>query len=114
MVRGRRNAKKAASERLAARDAEEAERIQRETAERARRAARFVKRAGGERGEIARLSEVSRELERLDREALILIEERDALVDSLRTAGRSWNDLASRTRLSRQALMKRASPPPSP
>jgi len=110
MVRGRRSAKKAASEQRAARDAEAFERLRHENAERTRRAASFVKRAGCERGELTRLSELSRELERLDREALILIEERDALVDSLRAAGSSWNDLASRTRLSRQALMKGATP----
>lgn len=67
-----------------------------------------MKKAGTERGALERLSRVSREIERLHREEQKLLQERDALVDGLRRAGQSWNMLSSRTRLSRQALMKRS------
>jgi len=67
-----------------------------------------MKKAGTERGALERLSQVSREIERLHREEQKLLQERDALVDGLRTTGQSWNMLSSRTRLSRQALMKRS------
>lgn len=33
--------------------------------------------------------------------------QRDELIDDLRAVGESWNSLASRTRLSRRALIKR-------
>ncbi|MGU3358101.1 hypothetical protein ACLBWJ_12680 [Microbacterium sp. M4A5_1d] len=70
-----------------------------------------MKKAGGERAALDRLSQVSREIERLHREEQKLLRERDGLIDGLRDAGQSWNTLCSRTRLSRQALMKRASTP---
>lgn len=108
MVRGRRSAKKtAAEEHREVADARAA--TERADADkRARRAVRAIAKAGGERGALEQLSRVSREIERLHREELKLLEERDALVDGLRSAGQSWNALSSRTRLSRQALMKRA------
>ncbi len=36
-----------------------------------------------------------------------MLRERDALVQMLRRSGQSWAALSSRTKLSRQALMKR-------
>lgn len=109
MVRGRRNAKKTAAEEHRAAEAARAEVERTEAAERSRRVMRIMKKAGGERGALDRLSQVSREIERLHREEQKLLRERDALVDGLRDEGQAWNALCSRTRLSRQALMKRAS-----
>lgn len=62
---------------------------------------------GGERGALDRLSGLSRELERLHRDESALLRERDDLVELLRSRGQSWNALSARTKLSRQALMKR-------
>lgn len=53
------------------------------------------------------LSEVGRVLARIRREEDQLRSQRDELIDALRTTGESWNSLASRTGLSRQALVKR-------
>ncbi len=112
VVRGRRNARKtAAEEHLAAEKARVAT-GRADADKRARRAVRAIAKVGGERGALEQLSRVSLEIERLHREELKLLEERDALVDGLRSAGRSWNALSSRTRLSRQALMKRAARAP--
>lgn len=108
MVRGRRNARKTAAEERHAEELTRAEAERSAVDERARRTARVMKKAGTERGALERLSQVSREIERLHREEQKLLQERDALVDGLRTAGQSWNMLSSRTRLSRQALMKRS------
>lgn len=108
MVRGRRDARKTAAEERRAEELTRAEAERSAVDERARRTARVMKKAGTERGALERLSQVSREIERLHREEQKLLHERDALVDGLRTAGQSWNMLSSRTRLSRQALMKRS------
>jgi hypothetical protein len=53
------------------------------------------------------LSEVSRTIDRLRREQDAAILERDELIARLRQVGDSWNSLAARTGLSRQALSKR-------
>lgn len=58
---------------------------------------------------LKRLSQVSQTLGRLRREQDAAILERDELVAQLREVGESWNSLAARTGLSRQALSKRVS-----
>ncbi len=63
---------------------------------------------GGPRGALNRLSAVARELEILERRTQILRDERDEIVTQLRAVDTSWNSLALRTGLSRQALSKRA------
>jgi len=50
---------------------------------------------------------VSAELERLHRQETALLRERDELVRVMRVAEVSWSTLSMRTKLSRQALMKR-------
>jgi hypothetical protein len=50
---------------------------------------------------------VSAELERLHRQETALLRERDELVRVMRLAEVSWSALSMRTKLSRQALMKR-------
>lgn len=112
MVRGRRNAKKTTAEEHRVSEEARVETERADVEKRARRAVRAIAKAGVERGALERLSRVSREIERLHRDELKLLEERDALVDGLRSAGQSWNALSSRTRLSRQALMKRAAQAP--
>jgi hypothetical protein len=54
-----------------------------------------------------RLSQVARTLGRLRLEQDALVSERDELIDHLREVRVSWNQIASRTGLSRQALSKR-------
>ncbi|GAB3396934.1 hypothetical protein GCM10027568_32040 [Humibacter soli] len=54
-----------------------------------------------------RLSQVGRILGRLRFEQDALVSERDELIAHLREKGVSWNQIASRTGLSRQALSKR-------
>jgi hypothetical protein len=46
---------------------------------------------------------------RIDLQERKLRSERDQLIDDLRAVGESWNSLASRTGLSRRALIKRRS-----
>lgn len=58
---------------------------------------------------LKRLHEVSRTLLRLRSEQDAARLERDQLIASLRESGESWNSLAARTGLSRQALTKRVS-----
>jgi hypothetical protein len=53
------------------------------------------------------LSEVGRAIVRIRCEEDQLRSQRDELIDALRSTGESWNSLASRTGLSRQALIKR-------
>ena len=57
---------------------------------------------------IKRLHEVSRAIDRLRHEQDAALLERDKLIAQLREVGESWNSLAARTGLSRQALSKRA------
>lgn len=100
MVQGRRNAKRdAAASKAAAQRA-------RETA-RADAVDRLASKWGSERGAHDRLSTVSSELERLHRQEAALLRERDELVRVMRVAEVSWSALSMRTKLSRQALMKR-------
>jgi len=63
---------------------------------------------------LKQLGEVSQGIELLRREQDAAVLERDELVSRLREVGESWNSLAARTGLSRQALGKRtpSSPPP--
>jgi hypothetical protein len=56
-----------------------------------------------------RLSEVGEAMARIDLQERKLRSERDQLIDDLRAVGESWNSLASRTGLSRRALIKRRS-----
>lgn len=62
---------------------------------------------GGQRGALDRLSAVAHELEILQRRTQILRDERDEIITQLRAVDTSWNSLAMRTGLSRQALSKR-------
>jgi hypothetical protein len=54
-----------------------------------------------------RLGHLGRTIGRLQAEQDILRTERDELIASLRQVGESWNSLAARTGLSRQALSQR-------
>jgi hypothetical protein len=56
---------------------------------------------------LKRLAEVSRTIDRLRSEQDMALVERDELMVQLREAGESWNSLAARTGLSRQALSRR-------
>lgn len=56
---------------------------------------------------LKRLHEVSRTIDRLRDEQDVALLERDELIARLREVGESWNALAARTGLSRQALSKR-------
>lgn len=62
---------------------------------------------GGEREALQRAQAIATELESLRQREVDLLSERDRLITLLRDAGHSWNALASRTGLSRQALSKR-------
>ena len=57
---------------------------------------------------LKRLHDVSRTIDRLRSERDAALLERDELIASLREVGESWNLLAARTGLSRQALSKRS------
>lgn len=63
---------------------------------------------GGRDDALARLRDISRQLEKLHRAELTLLHERDELVDTLRGVDVSWVLLSSWSGLSRQALSKRA------
>ena len=56
---------------------------------------------------LERLGHLGRAIGRLQREQNVLRAERDELVVQLRQVGESWNSLAARTGLSRQALSQR-------
>ena len=58
-----------------------------------------------------RLSHLGQALGRLRLEEDALVSERDELIAHLRQTGVTWNQLASRTGLSRQALSKRRAAP---
>ncbi|MEY9854345.1 hypothetical protein ABH923_004023 [Leifsonia sp. EB41] len=60
---------------------------------------------------LKRLHDVSRTIDRLRDEQNSALLERDELIAQLRELGESWNSLAARTGLSRQALSKRKSGP---
>lgn len=111
MARGRRNSKREAAE---ARQKESFERTERESQaamEQAAQQRRLDRRWGDSRSGLDRLSALSRDLENLHRDEAKLLRERDELVSWLRGRGQSWVSLSSRTKLSRQALMKRSAPP---
>jgi hypothetical protein len=107
MARGRRNAKRelAQTREIAALERAEEERLAGEAKAALER--RLIRKWGSERAALDRLSALSRDLEKLHREESRLLRERDALVQILRLGGQSWAALSSRTKLSRQALMKR-------
>lgn len=108
MARGRRKSK---AESARTRQIEKDELDQREQWEAEQQALltrRLDHKWGSARSGLDRLGAVSRDLERLHREEARLLRERDDLVSWLRGRGQSWVALAARTRLSRQALMKRA------
>lgn len=63
---------------------------------------------GGRDDALARLRDISHQLEKLHRAELTLLHERDELVDTLREVDVSWALLSSWSGLSRQALSKRA------
>lgn len=100
MVRGRRSAKRDAAASKAA--AQRASEIARADA-----VVRLGSKWGSERGAHDRLSAISAQLEQLHRQEAALLRERDELVRVMRTADVSWSTLSMRTKLSRQALMKR-------
>lgn len=56
---------------------------------------------------LERLGHLGRAIGRLQREQDVLRAERDELIGQLRQVGESWNALAARTGLSRQALSQR-------
>jgi hypothetical protein len=62
---------------------------------------------GGRTRALNELDELSHALVQLQHEELKLRTQRDELIDALRAVGASWTLLALRTRLSRQALIKR-------
>jgi hypothetical protein len=107
MARGRRNAKRefAQAREIEALERAEAERIADEAKAAFER--RLTRKWGSDRAALDRLSALSRDLEGLHREEARLLRERDALVQMLRRGGHSWTALSARTKLSRQALMKR-------
>ncbi|MBD8023458.1 hypothetical protein [Microbacterium gallinarum] len=107
MVRGRRNAKREAAETRHAEAVQAERKAEIEAARRLAEKSRLALRWRTDRSALDRLSTLSRELDRLHREELKLLLERDLLVARLRDSGHSWNALSARTRLSRQALMKR-------
>lgn len=111
MARGRRQSKREAAELRTAETLARADQDRSAREELASIERRILRRWGSRAGVLDRLSNVSRELERLHRDEAKLLTERDELVTLLRSHGLSWNALSSRTRLSRQALMKRSVQP---
>lgn len=57
---------------------------------------------------LKRLHEISRTIGRLHDEQVVLRLERDELIAQLREVGESWNSIAARTGITRQALSKRS------
>jgi hypothetical protein len=108
MARGRRNAKREAAHERQIEALERADRELREFDERDALDRRLARKWGTARSGLDRLSALSKELEKLHLEEARLLRERDELVSWLRRSGQSWISLSARTRLSRQALMKRA------
>ena len=108
MARGRRNAKRelAQTRELEALERAEEERLAAEAKAAFER--RLARKWGSDRAALDRLSALSRDLEKLHREESRMLRERDALVQMLRRSGQSWTALSARTKLSRQALMKRS------
>ena len=111
MARGRRNAKREAAHERQIEALERADRELREFDERDTLDRRLARKWGTAHSGLERLSALSKELEKLHLEEARLLRERDELVSWLRRSGQSWISLSGRTRLSRQALMKRANFP---
>jgi hypothetical protein len=111
MARGRRSAKREAAHERQIEALEQADRERRESDERDALDRRLARKWGSARSGLDRLSALSRELEKLHREEARLVRERDELVNWLRRGGHTWTSLSARTRLSRQALMKRSDVP---
>lgn len=111
MARGRRNAKREAAQEREIEALKQADRERRELDERDLLDRRLARKWGSARSGLDRLSALSKELERLHRDEAGLLQERDELVSWLRRNGHSWTSLSARTRLSRQALMKRSDVP---
>jgi hypothetical protein len=91
--------------------ARQRERTERAAAERAAVAARqaaSVRLGGGATSGLQRLGELSARLERLHSGESDILRERDQLIDDLRLLDTSWNLIALRSGISRQALSKRA------
>jgi hypothetical protein len=91
--------------------ARQRERNERATAERAAVAARHAasqRLGGGATSGLQRLGELSSRLERLHSEESDILRERDELIGDLRLLDTSWNLIALRSGISRQALSKRA------
>ena len=108
MARGRRNSKREAALEREAEAQEQANRARHNADERASAERRLARKWGDTRAGLDRLSTLSRDLEKLHRDEARLLCERDELVSWLRVRGQSWVALSARTKLSRQALMKRA------
>ena len=109
MVKRRRQAKRetAHAREVEARENEDRER--RKAEEEAAAVQRLARKWGNAASGLNRVSAISRDLEKLHREEARLLQERDELVAWLRLQGESWAMLSTRTKLSRQALMKRMS-----
>lgn len=63
---------------------------------------------GSQRDGLARLRDISKQLDKLHRAERSLLHERDNLIDALRKTDVSWAMLSSWSGLSRQAMSKRA------
>jgi hypothetical protein len=107
MTRGRRNAKRELAQTRETEALKRAEEARREAEAKAALEHRLAGKWGSDRAALDRLGALSRELEKLHRDESRLLRERDALVQLLRRGGQSWAALSARTKLSRQALMKR-------
>ena len=107
MARGRRNAKRELAQTREIEALERAEEVRLAAEAKAAYERRLTRKWGSDRAALDRLSALSRDLEKLHREESRLLRERDALVQLLRRGGQSWTALSARTKLSRQALMKR-------
>ncbi|WP_127476374.1 hypothetical protein [Microbacterium sulfonylureivorans] len=107
MARGRRSAKRELAQTREIEALERAEEARLEAESKAAFERRLARKWVSERAALVRLSTLSRDLEKLHREESRMLRERDALVQMLRRSGQSWAALSSRTKLSRQALMKR-------
>lgn len=90
--------------------ARQRERNERAAPERAAVAARHAafQRLGGTTSGLQRLGELSARLEQLHSQEREILRERDQLIDDLRLLDISWNLIALRSGISRQALSKRA------
>lgn len=107
MVRGRQQLKREAAHAREAKAREQAEQERREAEERAALDRRLRRKWGNPQSALDHLGALSRDLEKLHQQEARILRERDALVLWLRNGGQSWAMLTARTRLSRQALMKR-------